>query len=85
MKIKTLLLFVISFPKTLWFNFKYFPFYDAIKLPVFVSQRVWLMTMDGKRTIKNYRGAALISSRVHNALLRGSVKTSPSHLAIWAG
>ncbi len=47
MKIKTLLLFVISFPKTLWFNFKYFPFYDAIKLPVFVSQRVWLMTMDG--------------------------------------
>jgi acetyltransferase-like isoleucine patch superfamily enzyme len=41
-------LFILGLPKTIYFNFKYFPFLDAIKLPVFVSSRVWLMQMGGK-------------------------------------
>lgn len=39
--------FVKGLPKTIWFNFKYFNFKDAMKLPVFVSNRVWLMELGG--------------------------------------
>lgn len=46
-KIMILFLFVMGLPKTCWFNFKYFPFKDAIKLPVLVSHRVWLMSIKG--------------------------------------
>lgn len=34
--------------KTIYFNFKYFPFFIAIKLPVFVSRYVILKKMSGK-------------------------------------
>lgn len=46
-KSRDLILFILSLPKTIIFNFKYFPFKQAIKLPVFVSHRVWLMQLDG--------------------------------------
>jgi len=34
--------------KTIYFNFNYFPFKDAIKLPVFVANNVFLMHTKGK-------------------------------------
>jgi acetyltransferase-like isoleucine patch superfamily enzyme len=45
--VENLLLFLAGLPKTIWFNFRYFRFVDAIKLPVFVSNRVWLMRLGG--------------------------------------
>jgi len=38
---------MLSLPKTIYFNFKYLPFEQARKLPIFVSHRVWLMQMAG--------------------------------------
>lgn len=52
-KYRDILLVILSLPNTFIFNFKYFPFKQAIKLPVFVSHRVWLMQIDGKVTIKS--------------------------------
>ena len=46
------ILFVLSLPNTVFFNFKYFPFGQAIKLPVFVSHRVWLMQTSGSIQIE---------------------------------
>lgn len=40
MKISKILTFLISLPKTLYFNFLAFPINTAIKLPVFVSYNV---------------------------------------------
>ncbi|RBL93506.1 acyltransferase [Chitinophaga flava] len=34
--------------KTIYFNFKYFPFSQAVKLPVWVSRRVYLRDLRGK-------------------------------------
>lgn len=42
-----------ALPKTVYFNFKYFNFWEAIKLPVFVSHTVLLKKSEGKVTIKN--------------------------------
>lgn len=42
---------LLSFPKTLLFNFWYLPFRDAIKLPFAVSHRVWLMELGGRVSI----------------------------------
>jgi len=36
-----------SIPKTLFFNFKYFPFRVAVKCPVFISHRVLLKRLSG--------------------------------------
>ena len=41
------ILFLLGLPKTIIFNFYYFPFIDAIKFPVFVSHRVWLKRLSG--------------------------------------
>ena len=46
-KMQRLFAFALGLPNTLIFNFRYFPFLDAIKLPVLVSHRVWLMDMSG--------------------------------------
>jgi acetyltransferase-like isoleucine patch superfamily enzyme len=37
-----------SLPKTLYFNFKYLPFSDAVKLPFFISSKVYCKKMQGK-------------------------------------
>ena len=37
-----------SIPKTLRFNFHYFPFKTALKLPVVVSHRTYLRELHGK-------------------------------------
>lgn len=42
-----------AIPKTLYFNFKYLPFKRAIKLPILVSHRVWLMNTQGKVYIES--------------------------------
>lgn len=49
---RKLYLLIRAIPKTLYFNFKYLPFSQAIRLPVLVSHRVWLMDMKGKVTLK---------------------------------
>ena len=40
-----------SIPKTLRFNFHYFPFKTAIRCPIIVSRRVYLRELHGKVTI----------------------------------
>ena len=48
------ILYLISTPKTLYFNFKYFKFKQAIKLPVFVAYNVWLKKTEGVLKIKDH-------------------------------
>ncbi len=43
-----LFLYALAIPKTLAFNFRYFPLGQALRLPVFVSHRVWLKQMSGQ-------------------------------------
>lgn len=50
---RKLYLFLRAIPKTLYINFKYLPFKKAIKLPIFISHRVWLMDAKGKVTIND--------------------------------
>ncbi|WP_139905608.1 acyltransferase [Clostridium thermarum] len=46
-----LLWFLFGLPKTIYFNFKYFKFKDAIKFPFLISSKVWLAETKGKITI----------------------------------
>lgn len=46
-KLRKLWLNLRALPKTIIFNLKYFPLKDAVKLPVFVSHRVWLLELGG--------------------------------------
>ncbi len=48
MNIKKYRLFLLGLPKTLLFNFHYFPFPIAIKLPVWLTYKVLLKTLGGK-------------------------------------
>lgn len=49
--IRKLYLFIRAIPKTIYFNFKYLPLKKALKLPILVSHRVWLMNCKGKITL----------------------------------
>lgn len=48
MNFHKLLLGIRSIPKTLLFNFRYFPIKDAIKIPIIVSHRVAIQKFGGK-------------------------------------
>lgn len=48
---RKLYLILRAIPKTIYFNFKYLPFKEAIKFPIMVSHRVWLMETGGKLSI----------------------------------
>ncbi len=50
-EISKIIVFILSLPKTLIFNFYYLPFQQAIKLPVFISYRLKLRDMRGSITI----------------------------------
>lgn len=50
--IKKILMFTLSIPKTLYFNFHYFEFRKAIKLPILVSYKVKIKKIGKKGTIK---------------------------------
>lgn len=57
------ILFLLGFPKTLLFNFHYFPFKTAIKLPVWLTHKVRLKSLNGKvilQTEKIRRGMITI-------------------------
>lgn len=45
--IKKLGAYARSLPKSMYFNLKYFPFSKAIRLPILISHRVWLMKTAG--------------------------------------
>lgn len=50
-EISKIFVFVLSLPKILIFNFYYLPFYQAIKLPIFISYRLKLRDMRGSISI----------------------------------
>ena len=49
-----------SIPKTLRFNFHYFPFKTALKLPVVVSHRTYLRELHGKVELPEKVGTAMV-------------------------
>ena len=51
-EISKAIVFILSLPKTLIFNFYYLPFNQAIKLPIFISYRLKLRDMRGTITIE---------------------------------
>lgn len=48
MRINNIYKYILALPKTIYFNFKYFKFEQAIKLPVVVSHKTYLMKTKGK-------------------------------------
>ncbi len=58
-KIRKLYLFIRALPKTLYFNFHYFSFKQAIRLPVLISHRVILHKTKGKVIAQSYRTGAI--------------------------
>lgn len=53
--LRKLILGILAFPKTVFFNFWYLSFKDAIQLPILVSHRVWLMELGGKISLSQVR------------------------------
>jgi acetyltransferase-like isoleucine patch superfamily enzyme len=51
---RKLYLLLRAIPKTLYFNFKYLPFKQAIRFPFVISHRVWLMAAKGKVHINSH-------------------------------
>jgi len=45
-------LYFRAIPKTVFFNFKYFDFCQAVKFPVIISHRVWLKKTKGRVELK---------------------------------
>jgi acetyltransferase-like isoleucine patch superfamily enzyme len=58
-RFRRLYLYLLGLPKTIFFNFWYLPFKDAIRLPVVVSHRVWLMQLSGKVKIADVSTGAV--------------------------
>ncbi len=58
-KSQKLYLYALGLPKTILFNLWYFPLKHAIRLPVYVSHRVWLMELSGKVKISDIRTGAI--------------------------
>lgn len=65
MKFYNLFSLILGVPKTLYFNFKYFKFKDAIKLPVLLSNRVKIIAL---------KGNVIIKAPLHTGLIRIGVK-----------
>lgn len=57
---KKLYLLIRAIPKTIYFNFKYLPFKEAIKFPFIISHRVWLMDCKGKVSINSNLSTGMI-------------------------
>lgn len=54
-KISRIYLYILALPKTILFNLRYLPFKQAIRLPVFISHRVYLMDLSGAVKISDTR------------------------------
>lgn len=52
MKIDKMISVIASIPKTIYFNFKYFSFKDAVKMPVLISWNTYLKSCNGEVEIK---------------------------------
>lgn len=59
-KLKKLYLYLRAIPKTVYFNLKYFSLKEAIKFPVIISHRVYLMEVKGKVEIQGEIHTAMI-------------------------
>lgn len=58
-QLKNIYLFILGLPKTIVFNLKYFPLKYALRLPVFISHRVWLDELSGVVKLNNLRTGAI--------------------------
>lgn len=68
MNLRTLILLILGMPKTIFFNFHYFKFKDAIKLPVLVSHNVILNEVKGK---------VILGSRISTGMIKYGFFESP--------
>ena len=51
---------ILAIPKTILFNFRYFPFREALKFPVIVSHRVKLLTLGGEVEIQGEKKTGMV-------------------------
>ncbi len=47
--------YIMGFPKSVYINFKYFPFKTAIKLPVYVSHKVKFESLNGRINLRKVK------------------------------
>lgn len=59
-KLSKIILILRAIPKTLYINFRYLPFNQAIKLPIIISHRVLLMERRGAIIIENNVSTGMI-------------------------
>ncbi|MEG0308851.1 MAG: acyltransferase [Clostridium sp.] len=52
-RLRRIYLLIRAIPKTVYFNMKYLPLSQAIKMPVLVSHRMWIMNLGGQVTVDN--------------------------------
>lgn len=60
MKLSKIFLLLRSLPKTIWFNFRYLPWAQAVKLPVWLAPNVWVRDM--------HRNAIVLENPVFNSV-----------------
>lgn len=51
---------ILSIPKTIYFNFHYFPIKTAIVFPVIISRKIKLKSLDGEIILPNYISTGII-------------------------
>ena len=61
-KIKKLLAIILAIPRTIYFNFRYFPVAQAVRLPIWLATNVRVRNM--------YRGGIVIDAPVRMAMIR---------------
>lgn len=58
--LKNLFIYLFCFPKSLYFNIKYFPLKIALRLPILISNNVFLDNMGGKIILPKKRSLGMI-------------------------
>ncbi len=54
---RLIFLYILGFPKTIWVNFRLFPFVKAIKFPIIVSHKTRFQSLSGKVIMDTYKFA----------------------------
>jgi len=73
--LKRIVLFILSIPKIIYFNFKYLRFRDAIKFPILISKRVWIKNARGKVQIQSPISFGMIKIGFGDVAIFDSVKS----------
>lgn len=70
-KIQKIIKYFLSFPKTVYFNFHYLPFKQAMKLPIWINYNVKLENLGGKVITDSYIPRSILIGVFEGSFNRG--------------